>query len=136
MDQSIKAGILGIVLAVFVNLSILVPAPFDFLPTFVIAIFAIYVFRLTTFKDGLIATFMTYIFNEGIINTLILADYYTSNRPYTLTITTYLIPDPIITATSAIIAAYIGTWLAKKRTPPPPKQPQQTTDIPPELQTV
>ena len=67
MDQSIKAGIIGTILAVFVSITIYVPAPFDFLPIFLIAIFTVYVFRLSTLKDGLLAVFMTYVFNSGIL---------------------------------------------------------------------
>jgi hypothetical protein len=135
MDQSIKAGLIGTVLAVFVNLSIYIPAPLDFLPTFIIAIFVIFIFRLITLKDGLITAFMTYIFNQGIIDTLILATYYNEQYP-AFNVNLNLIINPIITAISTVIAAYIGVWLAKKRTPPPRKTQQESTDIPPELQTV
>lgn len=137
MDQSIKAGILGAIVAIFANF-IIIPPPFDFIPTFVVAIFAIFVFRLATLRDGLVAAFMTYLFSQAILSTLTLADYYASNTIYTLTVTADLIPDPIITAISALIAAYIGVWLVTKGRPPPPKAPAppQSTDIPPELQTV
>lgn len=136
MDRSIGAGILGIVLAAIINLSIIIPPPLDWLPTFIIAIIVIFIYRLSTVKDGLIAAFMTYIVSQGIVDTLILADYYTSNKTYSLTITAYLVPDPILTAISAIIAAYIGVWLARKRPQPPQKTQPQPTDIPPDLQTV
>lgn len=136
MDRSIGAGILGIVLATIINISIIISPPLDWLPTFIIVIIVIFVYRLGTVKDGLIAAFMTYIFSQAIIDTLVIADYYTSNRTYTLTITAYLLPDPIITAISALIAAYTGVWLARKRTPPPLKTQPQQSDIPPDLQTV
>lgn len=137
MDQSIKAGIFGFALAVILTISlpISIPAPFDFLPTFIIAILVIYIFRLDTIKDGLIATFLTYIFSQGILGTLTLAIYYTANEPYTFTIDPYLILSPIISAVSTLIAAYIGVWLAKQR-PQPQKQPSQPTDIPRDMQTV
>jgi hypothetical protein len=136
MDQSIKAGILGTILTVFVSITIYVPSPFDFLPIFIVSIFIVYIFRLSTLKDALLAVFMTYVFNNGILGTLTLAIYYTNNEPYTFPVDPYTILSPIITSISVIIAAYIGVWLAKKRAPPPQKQPQPSTDIPPELQTV
>jgi pheromone shutdown protein TraB len=135
MDQSIKAGIIGAVLAIIVNASL--PVYLDFIPGFVIAIFVIYVYRLGTLKDGLVAAFMTYIFNNGILGTLTLAIYYAQNEQYpAFTVDTYTMLSPLITAISAVIAAYVGVWLAKKRTPAPRKTRQESTDIPPELQTV
>jgi uncharacterized membrane protein YfcA len=137
MDQSIKAGIIGTILTVFISISIYVPAPFDFLPIFLIAIFIVYVFRLSTIKDALLAVYMTYVFNNGILGTLTLAIYYINNEPYSFPVDPYTVLSPIITSISITIAAYIGVWLNKKRAPPPQKQPpQQSTDIPPELQTV
>jgi hypothetical protein len=136
MDQSIKAGIIGIILAVIINITIYIPPPLDWIPTFTVALFVIIIYRLNTIKDALIATFMTYIFNQGILSTLILATYYASNEPnQTITIDPYLILSPILTAISSIIAAYIGVTITKKRKPPQKTQPQPT-DIPPELQTV
>jgi pheromone shutdown protein TraB len=135
MDQSIKAGILGFVLAVMVNA--FSPVYLDWVPAFVVAIFAIYVYRLSTLKDGLVTAFMTYIFSNGILGTLTLATYYASNEQYpAFTVDPYTMLSPVITATSAVIAAYVGVWLAKKRTPPPQRTQPQPTDIPPELQTV
>lgn len=135
MDQSIKAGILGVVLAVMVN--VFSPVYLDWVPSFLVAILAIYIYRLSTLKDGLITAFMTYAFNQGILGTLTLAVYYTRNEQYpAFTVDAYTMLSPIITAISAVIAAYIGVWLAKKRTPPPQRTQQQSTDIPRELQTV
>ena len=136
MDQSVKAGIIGIVLAVFVDFSVVIQPPLDFLPIFLVVVFVIFIFRLVTVKDGLIAAFMTYFFNQTIVDTIELAYFYTKNETYTLTVTQSILVDPLITAASAVIAAYVGVWLAKKRTPPPRKTQQQSTDIPPELQTV
>ncbi len=68
MDRSIRAGISGFLLAVIINLFLPVSLGFfSFLPSFFAAIITIYAFRLRTLKDGLIATFMTYIFNDGIL---------------------------------------------------------------------
>lgn len=137
MDQSIKAGILGTILALVVNL--LSPVYLDWVPAFIVSIFAIYVYRLSTLKDGLIAALLTYILNNGILGTLTLAVLYVSNEPYPqITIDPYTMLSPIITAISALVAAYIGIWLTTRGKPPTPKQPSppQSTDIPPELQTV
>jgi hypothetical protein len=135
MDQSIKAGIVGAVLAVIVNVAN--PLYLSFLPTFMIAIIVIFIYRLGTLKDGLIAAFMTYIFNEGILTTLYIALLYAANQPYpTVTIDTTIILSPILSAISAVIAAYIGVWLARKRTQPPQKTQPQSTDLPQDLQTV
>ena len=135
MDQSIKAGIVGAVLAVIVNVAN--PLYLSFLPTFMIAIIVIFIYRLGTLKDGLIAAFMTYIFNEGILTTLYIALLYAANQPYpTVTIDPTIILSPVLSAISAVIAAYIGVWLAGKRTPPPQKTQPQPTDIPRDLQTV
>jgi len=130
-----RAGIVGILLAVFVSTSIYIEPPLDFLPIFIIVIFVIFIFRVTRLKDGLLTAFVTYIFNQGITDTLILATYYKKQYP-AFTVNLGLLVDPIITSVSLVIAAYIGVWLAKKRTPPPQKPQQQSTDIPPELQTV
>jgi hypothetical protein len=135
MDRSINAGIIGIVLAVFLSFSIPVGPPLDFLPSFVIVIFVIYVFRLLTLKDGLVASFMTYLFNIAIVSTVSYASYYNGQFPaFTVNVSSLL--DPLIYAVSAIVAAYIGVYLARKRAAPPQKTPQQQTDIPPDLQTV
>jgi uncharacterized membrane protein len=135
MDQSIRAGIVGFVFAVIVN--VFSPVYLDWVPAFILAILVIYVYRLSTLKDGLVAAFITYIFSSGIVGTLTLAIYYTQNEQYpAFTVDPYTMLSPVLTAISAVIAAYIGVWLAKRRTPPPQKTQPQPTDIPPELQTV
>lgn len=135
MDQGIRAGIIGTILTVIINISS--PVYLDWLPAFIIVILVTYVYRVSTLKDGLVASFMTCIFNSGILGTLTLAIFYTSNEPYPqFTVDPYTMISPILTAISAIIAAYVGVWLARKRTPPPQKQQPTPTDIPPDLQTV
>jgi hypothetical protein len=139
MDQSIKAGIIGIILAIVLNISLpfYIEPPFDFLPTFMVAIIVIFLYRLTTLKDGLITALMTYFFSQGILNTTILALLYAANEPYpTITIDASLIIDPLVAVLSAAVAAYIGVWLAKQRTPPSQRTLQPPTDIPPDMQTV
>ena len=81
MDSSIKAGVSGFLLAVAINF--VSPVYLDFVPSFLAAILAVYFFRLGTFKDGLVAAFMTYIFSEGILGTIDLATSYLANEPYT-----------------------------------------------------
>jgi cytochrome c biogenesis protein CcdA len=135
MDQSIKAGIIGLVLAVMVN--VFSPVYLDWIPAFVVAIFAIYAYRLSTLKDGLVAAFMTYIFSNGILGTLTLATFYAQNKQYpAFTVDPYTMLSPLLTAITAVIAAYVGVWLAKRRTPLPQRTQSQSTDIPPDLQTV
>ena len=134
--RSISAGILGIVLTVAVNL--FSPIYLDWAPAFVISIFAIYVYRLNTIKDGLITALLTYVVSNGILGTLTLAVFYASNEPYpAFTVDPYTMLSPILTATSALLATYIGVGLAKKITPPPKTpSPPQSSDIPPDLQSV
>jgi hypothetical protein len=63
MDRCVKSGIFGFSLMVIIN--IFSPIDLDFIPSFVAAILAIYVFRLGEFRDGLVVAFMTYIFGRG-----------------------------------------------------------------------
>jgi hypothetical protein len=127
MDRSIKAGVFGFLLAIIINL--FSPISLDFIPSFLAAILAIYIFRLEAFKDGLVAAFMTYVFNEGILDTLILAMWYFANKPYpSFTVDIWTMFSPIVSAVTAVIAGYIGVRLAQKRKPaqelPPPLPPQ------------
>ena len=135
MDRSINAGIIGIVLTVFLSFSIPVGPPLDFIPSFVVVIFVIYIFRLMTLKDGLIASLMTYLFDICIISAVSYASYYNEQFPGFLA-NVYWVLDPLIFAVSALVAAYIGVWLARRRAAPAQKTPQQSTDIPPDLQSV
>jgi hypothetical protein len=139
VDRSIRAGISGFILAVVINL---VLAPLltlsdilSFIPPFVAAIFIIYISRLETLKDGLVAAFMTYIFNEGILGTLSLATFYVANELYpSFSIDVLTVFYPIVNAVSALIAGYIGVRLVQRMKPsrelpttppplPPPMQP-------------
>jgi len=127
MDRSIKAGVYGFLLAVVINL--FSPIYLYFIPSFLVAVLVIYVFRLGTLKEGLVAAFMTYIFCDGILNTLGLATYYFANQPYgPFNIDVWTMFSPIVQAVTAVIAGYIGVWLAQKRKPaqelPAPIPPQ------------
>jgi uncharacterized membrane protein YdcZ (DUF606 family) len=127
MDRSIKAGVCGFLLAVVINL--FSPIYLDFIPSFLVAILAIYIFRLGTLKDGLVAAFMTYIFTDGILGTIVLATSYFANQPYgPFNIDVWTMFSPIVSAVTAVIAGYIGVWLAQKRKParelPAPIPPQ------------
>jgi hypothetical protein len=129
MDRSIKAGVYGFLLAVVINLFLPVSLPMylSFVPSFLVAILAIYVFRLETLKDGLVAAFMTYIFTDGILDTIGLAIWYNKLYPsFNVDVLTML--SPIVSAVTAVIAGYIGIRLAQKRKPaqelPPPPPPQ------------
>ena len=127
MDQSIKAGVYGFLLAVVINL--FSPIYLDFIPSFLVAILVIYIFRLGALKDGLVAAFMTYIFNDGILNTMGLASYYFANESIpSFNVDVWTMLSPIVSAVTAVIAGYIGVRLAQKRKParelPAPIPPQ------------
>jgi uncharacterized membrane protein YdcZ (DUF606 family) len=127
MDQSIKAGVYGFLLAVVINL--FSPIYLDFIPSFLVAILVIYIFRLGALKDGLVAAFMTYIFTDGILGTIVLATSYFANQPYgPFNIDVWTMFSSIVSAVTAVIAGYIGVWLAQKRKParelPAPIPPQ------------
>jgi uncharacterized membrane protein YdcZ (DUF606 family) len=135
MDRSIKAGVYGFMLAIIINLllaSLLtLPDILSFIPSFVAAIFTIYISRLETLKDGLVAAFMTYIFSDGILGTIVLATSYFANEPYpSFNIDVWIMLSPVVQAVTAVIAGYIGVRLAQKRKPaqelplsPPPQLP-------------
>lgn len=129
MDKSIKAGVSGFSLAIIITL--FSPIYLDFIPSFLAAILAIYIFKLEALKDGLVAAFMTYIFSDGILGTIILATYYLANEPYTSPIDIWIVFSPIVGSITALIAGYIGVWLAKKRKPTKELWPPSPTQLPP-----
>jgi uncharacterized membrane protein len=116
MDQSIRAGIIGFSLAIIINL--FSPIYLDFIPSFLAAILVIYFFRLGALRDGLVAAFMTYILSNGILGTISLATLYFSNEPYpSFDVDVWAMLSPIVSAVTAVIAGYMGVWLARKREP-------------------
>ena len=117
MDRSIKAGIAGLALAVIINLTISLPLYLEFVPSFLAAIIAIFIFKIGTFKDGLVTTLITYFFNDQILNSIALALYYMEKKQYTLTVDTSAVFSSIIEAATAIIAAYIGARVVQGRKP-------------------
>ncbi len=130
MDRSIRAGISGFLLALTINF--LTSGWLYFIPSFLAAILIIYLYRIETLKDGLVAAFMTYIFNDGILSTIGLATYYFENTPYEVSVDIWLVLYPIANAVTAMIAGYVGIWLVHKMKPtrelpppplPPPMQP-------------
>jgi len=129
MDRSIRAGVSGALVAVMINL--FSPVYLDFFPSFFAAIFIIYIFRLVTLKDGLVASFMTYIFNEAILNTLIAATYYVANEPYQLTVDIWIVFSPIVTSITALTAGYVGVRLVQRMKPAPELPPSLPPPIPP-----
>jgi uncharacterized membrane protein len=130
MDQSIKAGVYGFLLAAVINL--FSPIYLGFIPSFLVAILAIYVFRLGTLKDGLVAAFMTYIFTDGVLGTIVLAMSYFANEPYpSFNVDVWTMLSPIVSAITAVIAGYIGVRLAQKRKPAPELPPSPPPQLPP-----
>jgi hypothetical protein len=122
MDKSVRAGISGSLLAIVINLffaSFLTLSDIlIFIPPFVAAILIIYISRLETLKDGLVAAFMTYIFNEGVLGTISLATFYATNEPYpSFSVDISTVFYPIVNAVSALIAGYIGVWLVQRMKP-------------------
>ena len=130
MDRSIKAGVSGFLLAVVINL--LSPVYLYFIPSFLVAILVIYVFRLGTLKEGLVAAFMTYIFCDGILNTLGSTTYYFANESIpSFDVDVWTMLSPIVSAVTAVIAGYIGVRLAQKRKPARELPPSLPPQLPP-----
>jgi uncharacterized protein YacL len=129
MDPSIKVGVSGFLLAIVINL--LSPVYLDLVPSFLVAILVIYIFRLGTLKDGLVAAFMTYIFTDGILSTIALAMSYFANEPYpSFNVDIWTMLSPMVSAATAVIAGYIGIQLAQKGRRPqelPPFIPPQSS---------
>jgi len=125
MDRSIQAGVSGFLLAIIINL--FSPVNLYFIPSFLAAIIIIYIYRLGAVKDGLVASFMTYIFNDGILTTISLAALYLMKEPFpTINIDIWLVLSPIVTPISALIAGYIGVRLAQRA-------PKPARELPPSL---
>ena len=128
MDRSIKAGVYGFLLSIIISL-LFSQINLYFIPSFFAAILMIYVFRLEALKDGLIAAFMTYIFSDGILGTIVLAIFYYENQPYpSFNVDAWIMLSQIISPVTALIAGYIGVWLVQKmktarELPPPSPQP-------------
>jgi len=132
MNRSIQAGVSGFLLAVIINLFL--PADlgfFAFIPSFLAAIFTIYIFRLEALRDGLVAAFMTYIFSEGILSTIGLATYYVANETYELTPDIWIVFYPIVSSITALIAGYIGVRLVQKMKPARELPPSLPPPLPP-----
>ena len=113
MDSSIKAGIVGFFLSFAANA--LLPVYLYFVPSFIVAILVIYFYRLATFKDGLVAALMTYLFSDLILGTIDLAASFVVNEPYpSFDVDVLLMLSPLGEAVSVVIAAFIGMWLVQK----------------------
>jgi hypothetical protein len=117
MDRSIKAGIAGLALAVIINLTISLPLYLEFVPSFLAAIIAIFIFKVGTFKDGLVATLITYFFNDQILNSIGLALYYVEKKQYILTVDTSAVFSSVIEALTAIVAAYVAVRVVQGMKP-------------------
>jgi hypothetical protein len=130
MDTAIRAGISGFLVALVINL--FSPVYLYFVPSFLVAILAVYFYRLGTLKDGLVAAFMIYIFTDGILNTIILATFYAENKPYpSFNVDVWTMFYPLVEVVTAVIAAYVGVWLTKVRKPPPGLPSPTTPQLPP-----
>jgi hypothetical protein len=105
----------------------------EFLPVFIASIVAIYTFRLGSYKDGLLVAFTTYIFNEGIVNTVGLADLYLKGQLYSITIDKTILFSPLIDSITVLIAGYLGAVLTRTAKPmqEAPSTTAETKPIPP-----
>jgi len=132
MDRSISAGITGFILAVIITIFLPVPSFLSFVPSFLAAIFAIYIFRLGVLKDGLVAAFMTYIFNVGILNTIDFATLYVEDEPYpSFQIDLGILFSPLLYSITALIAGYVGVWLVQRMKPARELPPSLPPPLPP-----
>jgi hypothetical protein len=129
MDRCIRAGIYGALIAF--SLSVVSPVYLYFFPSFLAAIFAIYVSRLVTLREGLVASFMTYVFSEGIMNVIVAATFYMTSEPYTLIIDIWIVLSPLASAFSALIAGYVGVWIVQKIKPARELPPSLPPPLPP-----
>jgi hypothetical protein len=130
MDIAIRAGISGFLVALVINL--FSPVYLYFVPSFLVAILAVYFYRLGTLKDGLVAAFMIYIFTDGILDTISLATFYAEKKPYpAFNVDVWTMFYPLVSAVTAVIAAYVGVWLTKVRKPPPGLPSATTPQLPP-----
>jgi len=86
-----------------------------FLPSFVSSIFIIYVYRVNEFKESLIATFVVYLFADGILGTLVLGQYYFLNETIAITPQLWDVVVYPLNPVSAFIAAYIGARVSPRR---------------------
>ncbi|HVP92632.1 MAG TPA: hypothetical protein VMS94_02695 [Acidobacteriota bacterium] len=133
MDRCISAGIFGFLLAVTINfVSLLSGVYLYFVPSFLASIIAVYVFKLETLREGLVAAFMIYIFNDGILNTISLATYYfTNTQVEAFTVDVWTMVSPIVSAISAMVAAYLGMLFAQARKPAQELPPIVQSQVPP-----
>lgn len=130
MDPSIKAGIYGFLVAFVINL--FSPVYLYFFPSLLAAILVVYIFRLGVLKEGLVAAFMTYIFTDGLLNTISLASFYSENKPYpSFNVNVWIMFYPIVEAVTAVVAAYVGVWLSGRRKPPPGLPSAPSLQLPP-----
>jgi len=107
MDRCISAGISGALLSIFVNLFV----GLYFIPSFIAAILFIYAARLQTLREGLVTSFMTFIFSDAILNTIVALSFYLTGETYSLTIDIWIVLATILSPFFAVLAGYIGVRL-------------------------
>ena len=128
MDKSIRAGVIGFSFSLIMNM--FSPTNLFFVPSFLGSILAIYLLRIETFKDGLITSLLTYLFNDAVLGSLILATAYIENQPYTFTVDILTVFIPILSAVTAVISTYVGVKLVR-RAKTNQRLPPQIKPIPP-----
>jgi hypothetical protein len=66
------------------------------------------------------------------LDTISLATFYAENKPYpAFTVDVWTMFYPLVSAVTALIAAYVGVWLTRIRKPPPGLPSATTPQLPP-----
>ena len=117
VEELLKAGALGIVLSVAMN--VLSPANLYFLPSFLASLVAVYAFRIQRLGESLATAFMIYLMTDGILGTLILGMFYYTNTPFEISFVPGLWEalSYTISPITAFFAGYVGAKVFPKRPP-------------------
>lgn len=119
-------GLSGAFLSVFANL--FSGIYLYFIPSFLASILVIYMFKISRFREALIASLTVYIFADGILGGFILGYFYISNTPYVVNEIPQIwdVLSYIFSPISAFVASYIGVRITPKT-----RESQVPTHLPP-----
>ena len=120
ITRFLTTGLIGAFLSLMIhNLS---PIYLYFIPSFVVSVFVIYLFRIRELKDSLITALSIYIITVYVWNTLILGYLYATNTPFVALYSPSEVPDlldvvfdGILYPFSAFIAGYVGMKINQKK---------------------
>jgi len=124
----IVAGLMGAFLSVMV--ASLSGIDLYFLPSFASSIFVIYMYRISGFKESLVATLTVYLFTDGILGTLVLGEYFILNETITFTPKIWDVILYSLNPISALISSYIGSRISPKRKQEPVLAPYRREEGP------